>query len=58
MATTKIIDRANKIIEIVGDPKAKLKDFDRITMEIENFSHTNLKIKWRDKQTWKNNTLH
>lgn len=38
MSSTKILDKANKIIEIVWDQKARPDDFDRITREIEIFS--------------------
>lgn len=38
MSSTKILDKTNKIIEIVWDQKAKPDDFDRITSEIEMFS--------------------
>jgi len=38
MSSTKILDKANKIIEIVWDQKARPEDFDRITKEIETFS--------------------
>lgn len=37
-SAAKVLDKANNIIEIVWDQKAKPEDFDRITSEIEEFS--------------------